>query len=332
MIMDKFISIVIAVALIFSMSGCGARKNNNAAPEPSGQIADIEINVAALSGPTGMGMAYLNDRSDAGNTAYKYNISYASAPDQLTGGLISKEYQIAALPVNLASVLYNKTGGEILTAAVNTLGVLYVVENGDSVKSIGDLAGRKIIASGKGSTPEYVFNYLLEKAGIKDSVEVEYVSQHDEAVSALASGKADLAMLPEPKVTAALMQIQGARIALDLTEEWDKVSDAQLVQGVIVVQKDFADAHPEVVEAFLSEYKASVDFTNSNMEDAAALIEKYGIIPKAAIALKAIPNCNIVCLMGDEMKTSVNGMLRTLDEANHASVGGSLAGDAMFLK
>ena len=330
--MDKLISIVIAIALIFSISGCGAQKNNNAAPEPAGQITDIEINVAALSGPTGMGMAYLNEQSDAGNTAYRYNISYASAPDQLTGGLISKEYQIAALPVNLASVLYNKTGGEILTAAVNTLGVLYVVEKGDSVKSLSELAGKKVVASGQGSTPEYVFNYLLEKAGIKDQVEVEYVSQHDEAVSALASGKADLAMLPEPKVTAALMQIEGTRIALDLTEEWDKISDAQLVQGVIVVQKDFAEAHPEVVEAFLSEYKSSVDFTNENKEEAASLIEKYGIIPKATIALKAIPNCNIVCLTGDEMKTSVSDMLKTLYDANPAGVGGSLAGDAMFLK
>ncbi|MBR6025517.1 MAG: ABC transporter substrate-binding protein, partial [Firmicutes bacterium] len=219
--MDKLISIVIAIALIFSISGCGANKST--APEPAAQITDIEINVAALSGPTGMGMAYLNEQSDAGNTAYRYNISYASAPDQLTGGLISKEYQIAALPVNLASVLYNKTGGEILTAVVNTLGVLYVVEKGDSVKSLSDLAGKKVVASGQGSTPEYVFNYLLEKAGIKDQVEVEYVSQHDEAVSALASGKADLAMLPEPKVTAALMQIEGTRIALDLTEEWATV-------------------------------------------------------------------------------------------------------------
>ena len=329
--MEKLISIVIAVALIFSISGCGG-STAPAVPGPAGQNTELHINVTALSGPTGMGMAYLNAQSDSGNTAYKYDISYASAPDQVTGGLISGEIQIAALPVNLASVLYNKTGGKILTAAVNTLGVLYVVEKGESVKSIEDLAGKKIIASGQGSTPEYVFGYLLAKAGIKDSAEVEYVSQHDEAVTALAGGKADLAMLPEPKVTAALMQIEGTRIALDLTEEWSKVSGTELVQGVIVVQKEFAEEHPEVIEAFLSEYKESVDFTNTNSEEAALLIEKYGIIPKAALALKAIPNCNIVCITGDEMKSYVKEMLMTLDEANHASVGGSLPGDAMFLE
>lgn len=329
--MRKIISAVIACALIVSAAGCGT-KQGSSAPAPAGQNTELSINVTALSGPTGMGMAYLNEQSENGKTAYRYDISYASAPDQVTGGLISGEIQIAALPVNLAAVLYNKTEGNILTAAVNTLGVLYVVEKGESVKSIEDLAGKRIVASGQGSTPEYIFSYLLEKAGIKDSCEAEYVSQHDEAVTALASGRADLAMLPEPKATAALMQIEGARIALDLTKEWAAVSDTELVQGVIAVQKDFAEKHPEVIEAFLSEYKESVDFTNSSSEEAALLIEKYGIIPKAAVALKAIPSCNIVCITGDDMKSYVSEMLKTLYEANHASVGGSLPDDAMFLE
>ncbi|MBR5926799.1 MAG: ABC transporter substrate-binding protein, partial [Firmicutes bacterium] len=222
--MDKLISIVIAIALIFSISGCGANKST--APEPAAQITDIEINVAALSGPTGMGMAYLNEQSDAGNTAYRYNISYASAPDQLTGGLISKEYQIAALPVNLASVLYNKTGGEILTAVVNTLGVLYVVEKGDSVKSLSDLAGKKVIASGQGSTPEYILQYLLAAYGLTDSVNVEFIADNAELITKLGDGSAEIAHLPEPHVTVAMAQNESLRIALKVNDLWSDVCDS----------------------------------------------------------------------------------------------------------
>ena len=294
------------------------------------QDTSVQINVAAMSGPTGMGMAYLNSQSDAGETAYKYDITYASSPDEVTGSLISGDIQIAALPVNLASVLYNKTEGQILTAAINTLGVLYIVENGESINSLADLAGKKIVASGQGSTPEYVLSYLLEKNGLTDQVEVEYVSEHDEAVTALANGNADIIMIPEPKVTAALSQVEGARIAVDLTAEWDKVSDAQLVQGVIVVQKAFAEEHPEIVDQFLEEYNESVEYTNANMEDAANLIEQYGIIPKAAVALKALPNCNIVCITGDDMEKAMTDMLQVLYDANPSSVGGTLPGEDIF--
>ena len=288
------------------------------------QDTSVSIKVAAMNGPTGMGMAYLNEQSDNGKTAYKYDVTYASSPDEVTGSLIQGEIQIAALPVNLAAVLYNKTEGNILTAAVNTLGVLYIVEKGETVNSLADLAGKKIVASGQGSTPEYVLDYLLEKNGLTDQVEVEYVSEHDEAVTALVSGDAQLVMIPEPKVTAALSQVEGARIAVDLTAEWDKVSDAQLVQGVIVVQKSFAKEHADIVDKFLEEYADSVEFTNENAEEASQIIEKYGIIPKAPVALKALPNCNIVCLTGDEMESAVKAMWQTLYDANPQSVGGSI--------
>lgn len=299
--------------------------------EPDHEQDDsVTVNVTAMTGPTGMGMAYLNKQSDLGETDYKYNFTYAGSPDEVTGGLISGETQISALPVNLAAVLYNKTQGQILTAAVNTLGVIYIVENGETVKSISDLEGKKIVASGQGSTPEYVLNYILEKNGLTGKVEVEYVSEHDEAVTALVSGQADLVMIPEPKVTAALSQLDTARVALSLTDEWAKVSDTEMITGVIVVQKAFAEEHPEIVESFLDDYEDSVEFTNSNMAEAAQLIEEYGIIPKAAVALKALPNCNIVYIDGHEMALSVSAMLETLYNANPASVGGTLPGEGMF--
>ena len=334
--MKKRIAFVLAgVLMIALLAGCGKKEevpvaSTAAAPEAAVQDTSVTINVTALKGPTGMGMAYLNQQSDDGKTAYKYDVSYAGAPDEVVGKLLSGEIQIAAVPVNLAATLYNKTQGEVLTAAVNTLGVIYIVENGDSVQSMADLAGKKIVASGQGSTPEYVLNYLLEKNNLTGQVEVEYVSEHDEAVTALVGGTANLVMIPEPKVTAALSQLESARVALSLTDEWDKVCDTQMITGVMVVQKAFADEHPEIVNAFLKEYKESVEFTQENPEEAAQLIEKYGIIPKAAVALTALPNCNIVYLDGQNMIDSVTEMLQTLYDANPASVGGSLPGDDMF--
>ncbi len=331
--MKKILSLLTAVILCAALCQPVLAGEDAAAA----QNTETEVTVAAMQGPTGMGMAYLNKMSDEGTSEYKYDITYASSPDEITGELISGNIDIAAVPVNLASVLYNKTEGQILTAAVNTLGVLYIVENGDTVNSLADLAGKKVVASGKGSTPEYIFNYLLEKNGLTDQVEVEYVAEHDEAVTALANGTADIILIPEPKVTAALSQIEGARIAVDITEEWNKVyadDDAenapQLVQGVIVVQKAFAEEHPEIVESFLNEYAQSVEYTNTNMEDASEIIASYGIVAKAAIALKALPNCHIVCLTGDEMKSAVTEMLTVLYEANPQSIGGTLNGDEMF--
>ncbi len=331
--MKKILSLLTAVILCAALCQPVLAGEDAAAA----QNTETEVTVAAMQGPTGMGMAYLNKMSDEGTSEYKYDITYASSPDEITGELISGNIDIAAVPVNLASVLYNKTEGQILTAAVNTLGVLYIVENGDTVNSLADLAGKKVVASGKGSTPEYIFNYLLEKNGLTDQVEVEYVAEHDEAVTALANGTADIILIPEPKVTAALSQIEGARIAVDITEEWNKVyadDDAenapQLVQGVIVVQKAFAEEHPEIVESFLNEYAQSVEYTNTNMEDASEIIASYGIVAKAAIALKALPNCHIVCLTGDEMKAAVTEMLTVLYEANPQSIGGTLNGDEMF--
>lgn len=336
--MKKIITIILACAMCVSLMAATAFAGEDT--DAAAQNSELSISVAALQGPTGMGMAYLNLQSDEGNTAYKYDITYASSPDGITGELISGNIDIAAVPVNLASVLYNKTEGQILTAAINTLGVLYIVENGETVNSLSDLAGKKVLASGKGSTPEYILNYLLEENGLTDQVEVEYLAEHDEAVTALVSGNADIIMIPEPKVTAALSQVEGARIAVDITAEWDNLyktkaesEDApvpQLVQGVIVVQKAFADEHPEVLDAFLKEYAQSVAFTNENMEEASQIIESYGIVPKAPVALKALPNCNIVCITGEEMAANVTEMLSVLFDANPQSIGGTLNGEEMF--
>ncbi len=311
------ISILVLALLVLPLSACSG-------PE------DTPISAAAMNGPTGMGMAYINSQAIDGSLDYPLSITFAGSPDQISGGLISGDIQIAAVPVNLASVLYNKTEGQVLTAAVNTLGVLYVVENGESIHSIADLAGKKVLAAGQGSTPEYIVNYLLEQHGLEGQVEIEYAAEHAEAVTQMAAGNTDVIIIPEPFVTTALSKVEGARIALDITEEWSRVSDAQLVQGCLVVRKDFAQAHPKAVEAFLEDYAASAAYAVEHPAEAAALIESYGIMASAQLAEKAIPNCNIVCITGADMQAMVSGMLSVLYSADAASVGGALPGEDMY--
>ena len=338
--LKKLLSAALAAALVLSLAACGSKdqpaQSGSQSASQSGttsqevDFSGVKIRVAAMNGPTGMGMARLADQVRNDMLPYECDVTFSGSPDDVRAGLLSGELDIAAVPVNMAAALYNKTGGEILTLAANTLGVLYIVEKGDTVQSMADLAGKKILAAGQGSTPEYVINYLLEKNGLTDSVEVEYVSEHAAAVTQMAAGGADLILVPEPFVTTALSKVEGARVALDLTQEWAKVSDADMVMGCLVVSKTFAQEHPDALDAFMDDYAASADYCTSHTAEAAALIEKFGIMGSAALAEKAIPNCNIVCVTGQEMVDMVTGMLTVLFDANPKSVGGSLPGEEMF--
>lgn len=342
--MKKLLSAALAAAMVLSLAACGKKDQPaQSGSQPGSQSASqsgtasqevdfsgVKIRAAAMNGPTGMGMALLADRAQNSDLSYQCSVTFSGSPDDVRAGLLSGELDIAAVPVNMAAALYNKTGGEILTLAANTLGVLYIVEKGDTVQSMADLAGKKILAAGQGSTPEYVINYLLEKNGLTDSVQVEYVSEHAEAVTQMAAGGADLILVPEPFVTTALSKVEGARVALDLTQEWAKVSDADMVMGCLVVSKTFAQEHPDALNAFMDDYAASADYCTGHPAEAAALIEKFGIMGSAALAEKAIPNCNIVCVTGQEMVDMVTGMLTVLFDANPKSVGGSLPGEEMF--
>ena len=338
--LKKLLSAALAAALVLSLAACGKKDQ----PAPSGSqsasqsgttsqevdFSGVKIRVAAMNGPTGMGMARLADQVRNDMLPYECDVTFSGSPDDVRAGLLSGELDIAAVPVNMAAALYNKTGGEILTLAANTLGVLYIVEKGDTVQSMADLAGKKILAAGQGSTPEYVINYLLEKNGLTDSVEVEYVSEHAEAVTQMAAGNADLILVPEPFVTTALSKVEGARVALDLTQEWAKVSDADMVMGCLVVSKAFAEADPQALRHFMTQYAVSADYCTSHPAEAAVFIEEFGIMGSAALAEKAIPNCNIVCVTGQEMADMVTGMLTVLFDADPKSVGGTLPGEEMF--
>ena len=282
-----------------------------------------------------MGLAKLMDENTEGTSQNQYEFTLASAPDEILASIIKGEYDIAAVPTNVASILYNKTEGKVQMAALNTLGVLYVVTTDDSITSIADLAGRTVYSSGQGAVPEIVFNYILEKNGLTagTDVTVEYRSEHSELAALMASGEAEIAVLPQPFVTSVLMQNDKVHVALDLTEEWDKVtnSENQMTMGCIVVQKAFAEEHPEEMAAFMKEYQASVEYITDedNLEDAAALIEKADII-KAAIAQKALPECNIVFIDGQEMQQIASGFLQVLFDSNPAMVGGKLPDEDLY--
>lgn len=289
------------------------------------------LNIGTLKGPTGMGMVQLMENDQAQTSAIDYNFALAGAPDQLVGQIVKGEVDIAAVPSNLAAVLDVKTEGKVQLLGVNTLGVLFIMENGDTVQSLEDLSGKTILASGKGASPEYVINYILAENGLTEAVTVDYAVEHSEAAAKTISGEAEISLLPQPFVTSALLSGESTRIALDLTKEWEKVTDGSVLpMGAIIVNKAFAEANPEVVRVFMDEYKESVEFVNGNPKEAGLLIEKFGILPKAALATKAIPNCNITLLDAQEAKPSVQKFLEILHGFNPKAVGGKLPGDAFY--
>lgn len=341
----KLLSLLLALSMLFALAACGTTGTEG--PSSTGAASgaqstapaaqDVTLNVATLKGPTGIGMVKLMKDAKDGSTANKYNFTLAGAPDEITAKFMKGEFDIAAVPVNLAATLYNKMKGNVQVMAVNTLGVLYILENGNSIHSISDLKGKTIYATGKGATPEYILNYLLEQNGIdpEKDVTIEYKSEHAELATLMASGKAEICMLPEPNVTSVLRENKDVHRALNLTTEWDKATEkagkkSTLAQGCIIVNKEFAQKNKGAVDKFLTEYKASVDYVTASAVDASQLVEEFGIMPKALIAELAIPNCNIIFLEGDTMKSTMQANLNVLFQANAKSIGGAMPGDDFY--
>ena len=287
------------------------------------------LRVAALKGPTAMGMVKM--MSDDGGESYAFDV-YAAA-DEITPKLVQGELDVAALPANLAAVLYQRTNGELQVLAVNTLGVLYIAERGDSIHSVSDLKGRTIYSAGKGSTPEYALNYILRQNGLEPGVDVtiEYKSEHAECLSALMGDASACAMLPQPFLTIAMTKADDMRMALDLTQEWDALQadgSSAMITGVVVARRAAIEANPGAIDAFLADYAESVTYTNADVPGAAAIIAQYDIVT-AEVAEAALPACNIVCITGSEMQAKLSGYLEVLFDQDPESVGGALP-DAQF--
>lgn len=346
----KVLSAFLALAMAASLAACGstaAASSTEPVSEPAATEAPAEsaetaaesagIRIAGLKGPTTMGLVNLIAQAEAGQTAQDYAFTMYGAADEIVPLLVKGELDAAAIPANLAATLYQKTGGALEVACINTLGVLYVVELGDNIQSVEDLKGATIVTTGKGTTPEYVLRYVLSQNGIdpdKD-VTIEYLSEATEVAARLTTPTTDsstiVAMLPQPFVTSVVAQSEGGvRVALDMNEEWQKVAGSRLVTGVTVVRKEFAEANPDVMAQLMTDYAASVESVTADLSGTAALCEQYGVVAKAALAEKALPGCNIVFETGDEMKTDLTAYLQVLYDADPASVGGALPGEDFY--
>lgn len=359
--MKKYISLLLALLMLTALfAGC-QKKDAEAAPTatnaPQAEVKATEapkakekatqaptaeptaeptpepviMRLGSLKGPTTMGMVKLLSDSEAGLTRNTYESTVAAAADELTPKLLQGELDMLALPVNAGSVLYNKSNGGVTMLAVNTLGVLYILEKGGkTVQSVADLKGKTIYATGKGNTPEYSLAYLLSKNGldIATDVTMEWKSEPTEVVAQLSAVDSGVALLPQPFVTIAKTKVEGLRVALDMTKEWEAVGST-LITGGLIVRTAFLNEHPEAVKIFLEEYAASTQYVNEHPAEAVALVEQYIGVP-AAMAEKAIPACNIVCLTGEEMKQAAQGYLSVLFELNPKAVGGALPADDFY--
>ena len=361
-LLKRSLSLCLALLLTASLAACGAKEEPSpeveepAVEEPTPEVetpeetpatpdTGVTMKVAAMTGPTGMGLAQLLDQFGVVETLQdealaeeisangnRYVFDLAGTADEISPLLIKGQLDAACVPANLASVLYNKTEGEIVTLGINTLGVIYVVDKGESIQSLEDLKGKTVVSAGKGSVPEYGFRYVLSQNGIDPDKDltIEWKSEQAECVAALASGAAEIAVMPQPYVTVAQGKVEGLRVALSLTEEWEKLDNGSaMLTGVVVARKSFVEEHPEAIEAFLKDYAASVEWVNTNTADAAQVIGNFGIVA-AAVAEKALPFCNIVCITGAEMQEMLSGYLAALAEQAPQAVGGKLPADDFY--
>lgn len=338
----KFLAAVIALILILSaFTGCQDTKVNEE-PSTENEIITQEapenstsanvINASLLKGPTGMGGAYMWEKSDNGETANKYNITLDTDATTVGPKLMQGEYDIAAVPTNLAASLYQKSQGKVKVIAINTLGVLYIVTKDGAVSSVEDLKGKTILASGQGTIAEYALNYVLESNNlvIGTDVTIEFATEHAESVTKALAGGYDAILLPEPFVSQIITKDASFSVAINITEEWEKTGDCTLAMGCVAVNAKFYEENKEAVKAFLADYAESVNYVNTNIEDAAALIEKHDIMP-AAVAKKAIPNANIVCITGTEMKDALISCYNVLLNQNAKIIGGQMPGDDFYI-
>lgn len=329
--MKKLLAVMLSVIMVFSFAACAGKSANN---EGERQTEETTIRIGAMAGPTAMGMVKLRKDSENGNTKNTYAFEdFATDASAFVTPLATGEIDIAAVPSNLAANIYNKTEGKVQVVAVNTLGVLNLVERGNTVNSISDLKGKTIYATGMGAVPEYTIRYILSGNGLDADKDVNIVwcSDTTEALSKLKSEDGAIAVLPQPFVTAASAQISGLRVVMDLNEAWEKINNnSKIVTGVIVVRKEFAERYPEQLKKFIDEYNESVAYTSSNVEETAQLIAEYGVVASAAIAKKALPKCHIVCYVNGDMKNALKGFLQVLYDQNPKSVGGSMPKDDFY--
>ena len=326
--MKRITSLLLAFAMVFALAACGQKT----APAPA---ESVDMNVYVLSGPTGIGAVNLRAGAEAGQTlANRYTVTMTGANDEVVAAVSNGEADIACVATNLAATLYNKTRGGVKVLAVNTLGVLSMLTNGAALDTVADLKGKTIYSPGQGANPEYILRYVLQGNGLDpdSDVTIRFVGEGSELTGVWQSEPEAVIMAPQPVATALLMQNEGAATAFDMTEEWNKISggESTLMMGCVIVRTEFLNEHPQAVEGFLTDYAASIEAARTDLEGTAALCEQYGIIPKAPLAMKAIPQCGLTYVSGADMKAQLGGYLQVMFDANPKSVGGALPADDFY--
>lgn len=347
--MKRSLSLLLTAAMALSLlAGCAPRTNSGGSGSPaSGSSASssglsdasipagrTEVNLMVLSGPTGVGAAKLLHDNELEVSGNRYNVTVATDNSEVTAALTNQDADIAAIATNAAAMLYAQSSGAIQVLAVNTLGVLYILEKGDAVHSIADLAGKSLYcpSNTKGANPEHILNHLLSKTNMDQAaVDVQWLTPQ-EITAKMTSSDAGICMLPVPAATALMVQDSGVRQAVSLSAAWEELEDAPLPMGCVVVRTAFAEEHPQAVEAFMEEYQQSIAYMNdsANISDAAALVAEYGIAPNAKVAEKAIPQCSLTFLTGQEMRNVLEGYYEILFQAEPKSIGGGLPYDSFY--
>lgn len=309
--------VILSVLMAGVLTGCG--------PEPE-ELLTAPVKIASLNGPTGIGMVKLMEVPD------KYQVTMYQSPDEVVGKIISGEVDVAAVPSNLAAVLYNKLEGDIVLVGVNTLGVLYIVENGEAVTDLSDLKGKTIVASGKGGTPEFILNQLLRTEGLdpQKDVTVNWLLNHSDVASTLMANQGTIAMLPQPFATIVMEKNPKNRVAVDLNADWETTQKTELPMGVLIAQKSFVEERESDLALFLKDYKASVDFVNTDVEGASELVSQFGIIPDPLIAKKAIPLCNIVFISAQDGKSNLIDFYKIISAMDPKSIGGTMPDENFY--
>lgn len=303
------------------LAGCGAGSGGQ-------QKGNVTVRVGSLKGPTSMGLLFMMDKAEKGEADNAYEFQMVTAADELLPLMVKGELDVALVPANVASILYNKTEGGICVIDINTLGVLYMVSGDTSVRTVSDLTGRTIYLTGQGTTPDYVLRYILAQNDMSEKdCTLEYKSEATEVAALLAENPDAIGLLPQPFVTSACAQNESLSVVLDMNEEWNLVQEengSSMVTGVTVVRKEFLEENKEAVETFLAEHEESVEAMNRDVDTGAVYAVEAGIVGKEGIAKKAIPNCNITCITGEKMQQALSGYLAVLHEQSPESVGGAL--------
>ena len=346
--MKRTLSVLLSAAMALSLlAGCGAKPASAgsgssvpdvSAGQPDGSDASSAAdssqavtslpNVMVLSGPTGVGAAKM--MSDGGAA----NFEVVTDNTEVQAALTNRTVDIAAIATNAAANLYAQTDGGIQVLAVNTLGVLYILEKGDTVHSMADLKGKTLYcpSNTKGANPEHILNHLLEGSGVAPSdVNIEWLTPQEITVK-ITSSDAGICMLPVPAATALMVQDSAVREAVSMSQAWEDLEGSALPMGCLVARTEYIEQNPLGVAAFLEEYEKSINYMNdpANIADAAALVAQYGIAPNAKVAEKAIPQCSLTFVTGQEMRDMLEDYYDILFQANPKSIGGGLPYDSFY--